>query len=144
MTDTAPQVEVQATTVEGPPEGEVLAEASVAAAALSGAAVVEATHASDDAATAQATADAAAAQAQAASIQAAQGVTTQDVERIADERVDKLVVALREAQAQPATQVVAATIEAPPERDAAPKSVKKVKRKSTFRDRYYGRTGDDS
>ena len=143
MTDTAPQVEVQATTVEGPPEGEVLAEASVAAAALSGAAVVEATHASDDAATAQATADAAAAQAQAASIQAAQGVTTQDVERIADERVDKLVAALQATQAPP-TPVVAATVEPPPERDAAPKSVKKVKRKSTFRDRYYGRTGDDS
>ena len=115
MTDTAPQVEVQATTVEGPPEGEVLAEASVAAAA----------------------------QAQAASIQAAQGVTTQDVERIADERVDKLVAALQATQAPP-TPVVAATVEPPPERDAAPKSVKKVKRKSTFRDRYYGRTGDDS
>jgi hypothetical protein len=132
----APVVEV--TNIEAPPapDNDVLATASVAAAALSGAAAVEATHASDDAAAAQATADAAAVEAQAASAQAALGVTTADVERIADERVDKLVVALREAQAQP-VEVAA------PVKDQAPRSVKKVKRKTTFRDRYYGRTGDD-
>ena len=140
MTDvSAPAPQVEVTNIEAPPEpeGDVLAEAAVASAAVSGAAAATALDAREDAAQAQATAEQANANAQAAASMAATGITAEEAERIADERVDKLVLALQATQA-PAAPTPAPEAEPAPAKDEAPKSVKKVKRKTTFRDRYLG------
>ena len=133
----APQVQVVATE-EAPPEGEVLAEAAVASAALSGAAAVEAGHAGQEAAEANAKADAALASSAAV---ASQAVDEARVQQLIDEGISKsnaeLAQALSKMQAPapPAGRGRRARSRPRPRRTRPPASFKPQKRK-TVAERY--------
>lgn len=120
-----------------PPEGDVLAEAAVASAALSGAAVVESQHASAEAQ--QASVDAEAARATAAAA-AATAVTEERVKALVDQgiREDRaeLIAALK-ADQQPAAAppVEAEVVVEAPKPDTPPESLKPKKRQ-TLAQRY--------
>ena len=133
----APQVQVVATE-EAAEDGSVLADAAVASAALSGAAVVEAGHAGEEARVADAKADAALASAAQAQ---ANAVTEERVKQLVSEGISQsnaeLAAALAKVQ-QPAQPVEAeVVVEEAPKEDVAPASFKPQKRK-TIAERYRG------
>jgi hypothetical protein len=137
VTTDAPQVEVNAVE-SSPPEGEVLAEAAVASAALSGAAVVEAQHADQSAQEASAKADIAQATASAA---AAQAVSEDRVKQLVDEGISQsnaeLAAALAKMQAPAPVAEPESVVEAHAEPDTPPASFKPKPRK-TLAQRYRG------
>jgi len=129
---------VVVTTSETPPEGEtVLGEAAVASAAAAGAAIVEAQHASDDAANAEAAAANANMTAGAALDAALNKPDRAEVEALVDTKVnsakDEIIAAIKETQAAPPPVV---TEPAKPA-DPLPKSVDDPEKK-TFSERFLG------
>lgn len=124
----------------------VLAEAAVAAAAVSGAAAAKADEASSDAEQAEATAGQAAILAAAAASEAASKPSHDDVAAIVDERLSAFETNFKATLEEVLTSHAETTEpQGEPVKDTLPPSVEPEvkKKKRSFADRFYGRDGDD-